>query len=92
MALHFSRATNAPRNRKSTSRTRGRLAQGHAFGLVRQRPGFHSREGVWVGVSVSTMGRLAVPLEQGENSSALILTDMVLNPQPTNQPRQERNS
>ena len=32
------------------------------------------------------MGRLAVPLEQGESSSALVLTDMVLNPQPTNQP------
>ena len=32
------------------------------------------------------MGRLAVPLEQDESSSALVLTDMVLNPQPTNQP------
>ena len=31
------------------------------------------------------MGRLAVPLEEGESSNALALTDMVLNPQPTNQ-------
>ena len=30
------------------------------------------------------MGRLAVTLEQGESSSALVLMDMVLNPQPTN--------
>ena len=32
------------------------------------------------------MGRLEVPLEQGESSRALVLMDMVLNLQPTNQP------
>ena len=32
------------------------------------------------------MDRLDVPLEQGESSSALVLTGMVLDPQPTNQP------
>ena len=30
------------------------------------------------------MGWLVVPLEQDESSSALVLTDMVVNPQPTN--------
>ena len=30
------------------------------------------------------MGRLAIPLEQDESSSAFVLTDMVLSPQPTN--------
>ena len=31
------------------------------------------------------MGQLVVPLEQCESSSTLVLTDMVFNPQPTNQ-------
>ena len=35
---------------------RGRLAQGHAFELLCQRPRFGSREGIWTGVSVPTYG------------------------------------
>ena len=35
----------------------GRLAQGHAFGVLRRRPGLDSREGVWAGVSVSGVAR-----------------------------------
>ena len=33
-----------------------RLAQRHAFGLLCRRPGFDSREGVWVGVSTPDSG------------------------------------
>ena len=57
-----------------------------------RRPGFDSRDGVWTGVSVPHMWRLAVPLEQSESSSALVQTDMVLNPQPTDQPTAQQST
>ena len=61
--------------------------QRHAFGLLRRRPGFDSRQDVWAGVSVphTCMYWLEVPLEQGESPSALVLIDMVLNPQPASE-------
>ena len=36
-----------------------------AFGLLRRRPGFDSREGVWVGVSVPTYGPVGGSLGTG---------------------------
>ena len=61
-----------------------RLAQRHAFGLLRRRPGFDSRESVWVGVSVTHICGVDCPLEQGDSSALWPQTDMALDPQATN--------
>ena len=63
----------------------GWLAQGHAFGLLRWRPGFDSREDV-LAVSVPMYEPVCGSLGTGWEFYHLGPHWLVLNPQPTNQP------
>ena len=62
-----------------------RLAQGMHLGFCASDPGSVPGRASGQASQFSTLWRLAVSLEQGESSSALVLMDIVLNPQPTKQ-------